>query len=226
MKTKLLEVNKGWESYYSSTKQEDLWKDKEEAFLLENYATMTQKDHYSVIDIGCGDGRNSLVWIKDTKANLCCLDVAKSGLMRIKEKCYKQNLKSPTLVCDDLLETKILEENFDIVQCFDALAQINDAKLAIEKLCELAKVDGYIIFNYFTPGDCAYGEGEQIDKSTFTYKDTLFKFLSIDEIIKLIPKNVEIISSETRRWEDPPHGEYRPYCHTHEAAFFLLKRNS
>jgi ubiquinone/menaquinone biosynthesis C-methylase UbiE len=217
------EINSGWETYYSTAGNIDLWKDDVEPFLLENYNLISQGRSIKILDIGCGDGRNSFIWIKN-KHIVCCLDVAKSGLKKITQRCINMNITQPTLLCEDFLDTKLKSQDFDVVQCFDSLAQINDVKAALNKLCDLAKSGGYIMFNYFTPGDCAYGEGKKIDDRTFTYKDTLFKFLTEQEIAELLPNNVEIIIRETRRWDDPPHGEYRPYPHTHEAAFFLLRK--
>jgi len=217
------EINSGWETYYSTAGNIDLWKDDVEPFLLENYNLISQGRSIKILDIGCGDGRNSFIWIKN-KHIVFCLDVAKSGLKKITQRCINMNITQPTLLCEDFLDTKLKSQDFDVVQCFDSLAQINDVKAALNKLCDLAKSGGYIMFNYFTPGDCAYGEGKKLDDRTFTYKDTLFKFLTEQEIAELLPNNVEIIIRETRRWDDPPHGEYRPYPHTHEAAFFLLRK--
>lgn len=217
------EINSGWETYYSTAGNIDLWKDDVEPFLLENYNLISQGRSIKILDIGCGDGRNSFIWIKN-KHIVFCLDVAKSGLKKITQRCINMNITQPTLLCEDFLDTKLKSQDFDVVQSFDSLAQINDVKAALNKLCDLAKSGGYIMFNYFTPGDCAYGEGKKLDDRTFTYKDTLFKFLTEQEIAELLPNNVEIIIRETRRWDDPPHGEYRPYPHTHEAAFFLLRK--
>lgn len=225
MRTKTItnEINSGWEAYYLTAVKGELWKDSVEPFLLENYSLISKGKSVRILDVGCGDGRNSFIWIKD-KHHICCLDVAESGLKKIAQKCTDMHATQPTLLCADFLTAGLISQNFDVVQCFDALAQINDVKSAINRLCSLAKPGGYIIFNYFTPGDCAYGEGKRLDDRTFTYKNTLFKFLTEEEIVELLPDDVEVIIRETRRWDDPPHGEYRPYPHTHEAAFFLLQK--
>lgn len=217
------EINSGWESYYLNATNIDLWKDEVEPFLLENYNTICKKQIIKVLDIGCGDGRNSFIWITNNH-NVICLDVAASGLRKIYEKCEESKFKKPELVCENFLETSLLEGVYDVVQCFDALAQINDVQSAVHKLCKMARAGGYVLFNYFTPGDCAYGEGERLDNRTFAYKDTLFKFLTESEIVEILPSDVEVVMRETRRWDDPPHGDYRPYPHTHEAAFFLLRK--
>ncbi len=223
LKEQCAEVNAGWESYYLNAGDVDLWKDEVEPFLLENYSLIAQNKRAQVLDIGCGDGRNSFPWIKNNH-HVSCLDVAESGLFKLRDKCLQMDLQPPKLMCQDFLEAPLAEGGYDVVQCFDALAQINDVHSAVNKLCKVAKSCGYIIFNYFTPGDCAYGEGEQVDDRTFVYKDTLFKFHTEEEIIKMLGNDVEVIISETRRWDDPPHGDYRPYAHTHEAAFFLLRK--
>ena len=221
---RLKEINAGWEKYYAASSNEQLWKEEVEEFLLANINTVfNSRQRLSVLDVGCGDGRNSFIWLAQDQ-QLTCLDIAKSGLVRIKEKATQRNLQMPILLAADFLSDTIIEAQYDVVQCFDALAQINDAAKSISKLCGLAKPGGYILFNYFTPGDCAYGEGERVDANTYIYKDTLFKFMSPFEVSSLLPKDVEVIKQEVKRWEDPPHGDFRPVAHTHEAVFYLLRR--
>ena len=214
----------GWESYYSSGSGKALWKEATETFLLEVMDQLVPNEQkISVLDVGCGDGRNSFIWLVQ-KHEIFCMDVAQSALGAIRTKCLERGISPPVLLHENLLETQLPSDRFDVVQSFDVIEHISDASAAIAKLCSLACPGGYIVFNYLTKNDCSYGEGEKVDEGTFIYKNTLFKFMSETEIIKILPENVEIIRSETKRWDDPPHGEYRPYPHTHEAAFFLLKK--
>ncbi len=217
-------INAGWESYYSSSTSDTSWKKETEPFLLENMPLLIKdKGKICVLDVGCGDGRNTFIWVKGGH-NVCSLDIALSGLKKIPQKIKNLGLDSPILLCENFLETNLIEENFDIVQSFDTLEHIENPKVAIEKLCNMAKSGGYIIFNYLTKNDCSYGEGQKIDDNTFIYKDTLFKFMSEEDIVNLLPISIDIVTKKTKRWEDPPHGDFRPYMHIHEAAFFLLKK--
>lgn len=220
---RMQEINAGWEKYYAAADNEQLWKEEPEEFLLKNLNKMPNNPFSTVLDVGSGDGRNSFVWLERGQ-QLVCLDIAQTCLTRILHTAKARQLATPVLMAVDFLSDTLVDGQFDVVQCFDALAQINDAEKAITKLCSLAKPGGYILFNYFTPGDGAYGVGEKVDANTYVYKDTLFKFMTESEVTALLPKDVEIITCEVNRWEDPPHGEFRPVAHTHEAVFYLLRK--
>ena len=94
----------------------------------------------------------------------------------------------------------------------------------LKKMLDVTVRGGYLIYNIFTPNDCAYGEGERIDDNTFSFKNTLFKFYTFEESKKIIPVGTEIVKAEVIAWNDPPHGDFRPYPHRHEATFFILKK--
>lgn len=216
------DYNIGWDNYYRQSN--DLaWKEEPDDFLLENLNLLPKQTGLSVLDIASGDGRNTKVFFNNENS-ICCVDLSSTALSKIRDLCINSNLKVPQLISEDFLKVNFVENQFDTVICFDGLPQMMETKEIIQKICSLTKIGGLIIFNFFTKGDCAYGEGTQIDDNSFFYKETLFKFLNESEVKELLPSSVEIIKSELKRWDDPPHGEFRPLPHTHEAVFFALKR--
>lgn len=209
----------GWEDYYRSNKSQSIWKEEIEPFLIENSKTiLSSKSGLKVLDIACGDGRNTAFFCHKNNI-VCCVDISETALEKLGNK-YTETIR----ICDDFNKIYLANEQFDIVMCFDGLAQMDNPQSVLCKMIEMTKKNGLIIFNFFTPNDCAYGEGKQINENTFNYKDTLFKFYSFDQMKRMIPSNVKIIKEEVRLWNDPPHGEFRPYPHQHEASYFILKR--
>jgi ubiquinone/menaquinone biosynthesis C-methylase UbiE len=209
----------GWENYYSANKADSIWKDEIEPFLFENKKLLASvAGGLKVLDIACGDGRNT-AFFRHEKNNICCVDIAETALKKLGDK-FPETIR----ICCDFTETNLINNQFDIVVCFDGLPQMEDPAFALSKMVELAKQGGLIVFNFFTPNDCAYGEGEKIDKYTFNFKNTLFKFFTFEQAVAIIPNSVEIVKSELKLWNDPPHGEFRPYSHQHEASFFILQK--
>ena len=127
-------------------------------------------------------------------------------------------------LCEDFGKSHLMPNQFDIVVCFDGLPQMDSPNLVLEKMVEMVKPGGLVVFNFFTPNDCAFGEGERIDEYTYSFKDTLFKFFTMQQTEEILPSNVQIEKKELRVWDDPPHGEFRPEPHKHEAAYFILRR--
>lgn len=209
----------GWEEYYKSNKEESIWKEEIEPFLVEN-SKILQSDNarLKILDIACGDGRNTSFFCQQNNI-ICCLDISESALIKLGKK-YPEAIR----ICEDFNHTNLLNEQFDIVMCFDGLAQMENPSVALNKMVEKSKKNGLIVFNFFTPNDCAYGEGDKIDECTFKYKNMLFKFYTFEQVKSMIPSSVNIIKEEVKLWNDPPHGEFRPYPHQHEASFFILKK--
>jgi len=171
--------------------------------------------------LASGDGRNAIPFFNQS---LTCVDIAPKALELLRDKCVQQGIRVPILLAADFIDVPFTESQFDIVQCWDGLPQMQNTVKVIERMIEITKPNGKILFNFFTMNDVAYGEGEKIDEHSFLYKNTLFKFMGKDEVIDILPPNVKIIESTVKTWIDPPHGEFRPYSHTHEAVFFLLER--
>lgn len=209
----------GWEGYYDSSNAQSIWKEDVESFLIDNSEILLSTNKkINVLDIACGDGRNTAFFYHNDDI-ICCVDISETALVKLGRK-YPKTIR----ICENFINTGLTNEQFDIVICFDGLPQMEDPSLALNKMIELTKQDGYIVFNLFTPNDCAYGEGEKIDECTFNFKNTLFKFYTFQQAEMLIPSNVKILKKEVKFWNDPPHGEFRPYPHQHEASFFLLKK--
>lgn len=221
-KSKSSTSHEGWEKYYRQS-ETSAWKDETEAFLLENLEIVKPHEAEApILDVASGDGRNAFIWLKTGHA-VCCNDISATALQRLGKKVVG---KSVVLLCGDFLKTELLPSQFGVVQCFDGVPQMPDVQSAIQKMVDLTKPGGSIIFNLFTPQDVAFGEGEQVDANTWIFKDTLFSFFNREDVEKLIPQNVNLIKCELKKWDDPPHGDFRPYTHTHEAFFIILKKQS
>lgn len=213
----------GWENYYRSNSNQ-AWKNEPDTFLLDNLSLIPNSNQIKVLDIASGDGRNTFVFTDNSIYDICCVDLSKTALQKISSFCQKEKLKTPLLIADDFLDINFCSNQFDIIICFDGLPQMEDAQEVIKKMCDILANEGKLFFNYFTKGDCAYGIGEKLNDNSFLYKETLFKFMNYDDIIPLIPSNMKIVKSEVKRWNDPPHGQFRPEPHTHEAVFFILEK--
>jgi ubiquinone/menaquinone biosynthesis C-methylase UbiE len=218
MKTKT-DFYGGWEAYYQS-EVSIAWKTVPEDFLLKHLSLLVKKP-ISVLDLASGDGRNAIPFFDQS---LTCVDIAPKSLKLLRDKCIRQGIRVPMLLAADFINVPFTESQFDVVQCWDGLPQMQNTETVIKKMVEITKKGGKILFNFFTKNDVAFGEGEKIDEQSYVYKNTLFKFMGKDEVIALLPSNVKILETEVKKWVDPPHGVFRPYSHTHEAVFFLLER--
>ena len=111
----------GWEDYYKSNKEKSIWKEEVEPFLIENSVILSSNNlRIKILDIACGDGRNTSFFCNQNNI-ICCIDISQSALNKLGQK-YPETIR----MCENFDNTKLAEEQFDIVMCFDGLAQMEN----------------------------------------------------------------------------------------------------
>lgn len=222
------EYYEGWEQYYKMSANKNSWDenpDKFVTFFLDRIIgrVKTNNTHLHIADFGCGDGRNLWPWLlKGFKVT--AVDISPSALEKISDKCLKNQNICPSLINADLQKLPLGKNQFDFAQCFDALPQVFDVKLALDEIEKSIRPQGEFIFNVFTPLDCAYGEGQEVEDNTFIYKNTLFRFFDENSILNIIPKNFEVLELKHESWKDPPHIPFRPEEHVHDGIYILCQK--
>ena len=218
------EFTKGWEEYYQQSLNKPAWK--KDSSPLVNMFMMKYNIDLSLLhvaDYGSGDGRNLWPWVK-AQAHVTAVDIAPSALRQIAMNSIEQKLTCPTLVCTNIEELPLAENQFDVAQCLDALPQVNDPQKALAEIAKTLRPGAKFLFNIFTPKDCAFGEGEKIQENAFVYKNTLFRFFEDQDIRDILPRNLDIIECVPQTWEDPPHIPFRPYAHTHDGVYYICQK--
>lgn len=213
----------GWESYYREDGQRAAWKTEPDAATLSLQARLAEQIDLHVADLGCGDGRNLWGWLAEGR-RVVGIDIAPTALDHLREAAAAKGLRIPTLLVSDIADMTLAASQFDVVQCFDALPQTIDPSQVLAEMARIVKPGGLVVFNVFTPGDCAHGEGTEISPNAFLFNGTLFRFFEPDDLRALLPDTLEVLEEERRRWTDPPHGQFRPYPHEHEALYYLCRR--
>ncbi len=215
----------GWEEYYQQSPNRPSWQE-DPSPLVKMFMEMEhiyKIPQVHIADYGCGDGRNLWPWVK-ANTHVTAVDIAPSALKKISEISIQQGLICPTLVCSSMEDMPLGENQFDAAQCLDALPQVWDVKNALTEISKTLKPKGKLLFNVFTPRDCAFGEGKQIEDNAFTYKNTIFRFFEDEDLRKLLPQDLEILESVPETWEDPPHFPFRPVTHTHDGIYYVCQK--
>ena len=224
-KSKIASIShSGWEEYYRAQHGNKAWSGVPDEYLLEHLDEVLPRPGASVIDIASGDGRNTVPFL-ERDCNVVATDMSPTALASFRDRCVKDGTKSPVLVSGDFMSLDFIEGQFGCAVCFNSIPHFPAISAALSKMCKLLAKGGKATFNAFTSNDVAFGVGEKIGKNQFFYKNTLFTFTSESEIVEMLaPHNVRVLHSETRKWEEPDHGDYRKGKHTHEACFFVIER--
>ena len=156
-----------WEKAYQETdKTFDGGKPSEDIIDLVKYLPQNS----SVLDIGCGDGRNS-IFLAKMGHKVTAINISQSGVNKLKQKANDLNFKINTKVMDaNSFEFKI---EYELVIAYGVLHLIQHEKRKelLTKIKKYTKLNGYNIILVFTnelppPTDLAefmvglYNEGE------------------------------------------------------------------
>ena len=210
-------MQSGWEEAYSKHGENTLWQDEPISVIPEVIEIIHKRELKTVLDLGCGDGRNIAAF---AKAGLTCagIDMSKTALIHAQQRLNDIN-SSAFFIQGDIANLSFADKSVEVVTCFDVFGQLPEPEKVITEVRRILVPGGLFVLNAFTPEDSEFGVGEQIGERKFLYKNTLFQFYEKDELINLF-NGWEILQIKRESWIDPPHGEFRPYEHKHDNWIF------
>lgn len=204
----------GWEKSYKATGVEALWEQQPIPFLGKMLDTLNSHNVRSVLDVGCGEGRN-LVALADAGFTAAGVDIAPTGLARAVNLVHGKSF----LLEGDSVDLPFASDSIDAVTCIDVIGHVDNPRNVLDEIARVLKKDGLLIVNLFNMSDDGYGEGEDVTEypevHAFVFQDTIYRFFSEAGTRKLL-NNWRIVRFERECWRDPPHGSFRPYPHSHD----------
>ncbi|MER5353609.1 class I SAM-dependent methyltransferase [Kitasatospora sp. NPDC002551] len=200
----------GWEKAYQEQSEGPLWQEDPIPVIPAAVEALRKREIGTVVDLGCGDGRN-LAALAAAGFNALGVDIAPTGLAHARRIIERRSF----LLRADATTLPLIDSSVDAVTCFDVFGQIQDPTDLVAEARRIVTPGGLFVTNAFTTTDGTYGEGEEIGKHTFAYKDTLFRYYEEDDIRALFT-DWTILELDRVSWDDPPHGDFRPYPHTHD----------
>lgn len=201
----------GWDVAYRERGDASMWGDDPIPILSDTINMLRERDIRTVVDLGCGDGRN-LDGLAQAGFLCAGMDSSPTALAnatrRLQGRAMLLQLDIHDLAC-------LSPGSLDAVTCFDVFGQLEEPERMLESVRTVLRPGGLFVVNAFTTDDSEFGVGDPVGPRSFLYRDTLFRFFLRDEIEDLFAAwHVERIDQQS--WVDPPHGDFRPYEHTHD----------
>lgn len=207
-----MSVSGGWENVYASHGTAGLWSDTPIPCIEEAVRTIVGRKATSVLDVGCGDGRN-LVSLVDAGLTCVGVDVSPSALKSAISRLRGRAI----LVLDDAVDLSSFPNgSIDAITCFDFFGQVATPERMLESFRRVLGPAGLLYLNVYSTDDSEYGRGEAVGQDTFRYGDTIFRYYGEEELRHLLSA-WDILTFGRLSWEDQPHGEFRPYVHRHDS---------
>jgi ubiquinone/menaquinone biosynthesis C-methylase UbiE len=161
-------INAAWEKYYSSL--HDLPRRLETPVPLVVDELHTFRHHHvkSVLDLGCGVGRNCLFLAKEG-FDLVSLDISRSALRITNAQLHKERLINLRLTRGTMSNLPFDSDCFDAVISISVIhhAVKKDILKIISEVCRILKKKGIFFTNVASIEDPRCGEGEQVEENTF-----------------------------------------------------------
>lgn len=214
----------GWLELYSNHEDASgVWSEEPPGFVAEIVAALNPGE--TVLETCAGDGRITKALMR-SGASITPTDISVHALEQLQAAFKANGLNAPLPVVASATDLPFPAETFDAVVSVDGICQIRDLRDALDEAARVLKPGGHLIVDVFTPDDAAWGQGEQVGPSSWAYKGTLFNFFSRDQFVSICRPSFTVKKVWETKWEDPPHGQFRPQRHTHVADVFILEKSA
>ncbi|WP_052356821.1 class I SAM-dependent methyltransferase [[Clostridium] dakarense] len=135
-----------------------------------------------LIELGCGNGRDSLLFSKHG-INVTAIDQSDKSINNLKE---NNSMDKIEFIADDFIKTKLLEKRtFDYVYSRFTMHSISEEEenILLQRVYETLKRDGLFLIEVRSTKDDIYGLGEKVGRNTYIYNEHCRRFIVIEELV-------------------------------------------
>lgn len=169
-----------WNRFYS-TKKTDIV----EHSLFAEYIMRYINNGCELLDIGCGNGRDS-IWFANNDVKVSCIDASEVAINSIKN----NSAKTINAICGDFVYNDVYKTSFfDVVYSRFSIHAIDEdqEKVLFSNVFKCLKEDGIFAIEVRGIHDELYKKGICVGRNAYIYEDHYRRFIEINELIsKLI----------------------------------------
>ena len=147
----------------------------------------------TLLDLGCGNGRDSLYFYKSIGMNVTAVDASNQAIEILKKQTMEDNIY---FICDDFVcSTTIFAGQYDYCYSRFSLHAINESQETevIQNVYKVLKEGGRIFIETRSVNDEIYGLGKCVGTDSYSYEGHFRRFLRKDNLLsKLIKAGFEI----------------------------------
>ena len=200
-----------WEKYYSALEQLPRRLRQPVQFIVEALPTFKLCKTESILDLGCGVGRNSIYLAKEN-FEVIGVDISLTALKIANKWSKKEKLKNIAFVQATMTNLPLCDSSLDAVISVSVIhhAVKKDIVKTIDEVYRLLRKNGFFLANLTSMKDPRHGTGQKIENSTFliteVFEEKRFEeihhFFTRQEVSKMF-KHFSQVKAELL--EDKPH---------------------
>lgn len=152
-----------WETKWENRKNEPV-----NNFARRSYSLIKNKGLKILLDLGCGDGRDSIYFAKGGM-KVTAVDFSRGGINILKRQINQKKIKNIAPVCCDVRKMKFKENSFDVIYAHLSLHYFNDKDTTkiFNKLHKILKKNGLLFIKCKSTEDALYGKGKKIGENMY-----------------------------------------------------------
>jgi SAM-dependent methyltransferase len=221
------EVGKSWDRVYDSfhagsPPRKSVWNERPTPFFVRLMDFLKYEGVRSVMDAGCGDGRNSEP-LAEAGFHVTGVDASESALVSCRSRfAGRKNVKLVRSLLEDL---PFPAGSFDAVICDHVLTHVEDVDRVLGNFLRILRKGGYALMEFTSPQDSTYGKGERISGREFLQEGVYLRYDTLDVVFEMM-RRFRILCFTSENSTDPPHGPgyIRRARHRHHSYFVVARK--
>lgn len=196
-------------------------------FLIRNIKYLKENKITTVLDAGCGQGRN-LLYLLNEGFYVIGIDGAPNALTITNDLLKSNNKTNYELINSELQNISQIKNNsVDAIVSITVLTHIFDPEKVINEFSRVLKPNGILLADFATIKDSTYeyiSKGECIGKNMFIEDGTKVKYADDKTEIMPLFKDFEILNINEESFIEPGHPGSRPFKHEHTSFVVVAKK--
>ena len=167
------------------------------AFAKKCAVFLKNKPCKTVLDLGCGDGRDTIFFAKQGY-DVTALDVSPIALEILRKKIQEEEIKNIKIIEQSLQSLQFLQNSFDAIYAHLSLHYFPDKETReiFKKLHETLKESGFLFIKCKSTEDEEFGKGKMLEKNVYVHEGNYIRHFFDEEYMREKLKKFKLIKIE------------------------------